>query len=156
MAPSITVQSQAPARFCRRCGSVIPNDGHCAACAASEEARNAFIIPRPSQLGHGSANVALDPVDDLQPLMPERHSPKRDSSAIAGLRATWAGMGSKNGIAAARYERTPDRAPSARYDAISWSPRSAWREAAKAVPVEAVIAIAAGLLSGVVVAILLR
>ena len=75
---------------------------------------------------------------------------------MSGYRAMWAAMRNKYGIAAATSERSPDQAPSARYDAIPWGPRSAWREAARAARVEAVIAIAAGILSGVVVPILLR
>lgn len=156
MAPSITVRSRGRARFCRRCGSALANDGHCAACVALEKARDAFTIPRPSQLGHGSTKVALDPVVDFQPLIPEGHKPKVDSPTISGHRAKWAAKRNKNGIAAARRERNPDQAPSARYDTIPWGPRSAWREAARAASVEAVIAIAAGILSGVVVATLLR
>ena len=148
---------QVRARFCRRCGSALPDDGQCAPCAAREQARNAFIIPRPSQLGRGSAKAVPDPVDDLQPLFPERHSPQGDSSAISsGFRAKLAAMRSNNGIAAATRTRSPDGARGAQYVATSWGPRSAWREPAKAPPVEPVIAIAAGLLSGVVVAILLR
>ena len=125
LAPSITVQSQARARFCRRCGSAVPNDGHFAACAAHELARNAFIIPRPSQLGHGLEEVARDPVDDLQPLIPEPHSPLGDSSAISGFRAKLAAVRSKSGMAAATGEQSPGRSPSARLDAISPAVRMA-------------------------------
>ena len=155
MAPPISARSRARVRFCRRCGSALPNDAPCAACVPREQARDAFIIPRPSQLGHGLAEVALDPVVDSQPLIPEGHRPKADSSTISGFRAKWAAMRKENGVAAATRERSPDQA-GARYDAIPWSPLSAWREAARAAPVEAVIAIAAGILSGVVVPILLR
>ena len=156
MASPISARSRARARFCRRCGSALPNDGPCAACVAREQAHDAFIIPRPSQLGHGLAEVALDPMVDSQPLIPEGHRPKGDSSPISGYRAKWAAMRNKNGVAAATRERSPHRAPGARYGAIPWGPPSAWREAAREAPVEAVIAIAAGILSGVVVPILLR
>ena len=156
MALPITVRFRARVRFCRRCGSALANDGPCAACVAREQARDAFIIPRPSQLGHGLAKVALDPVVDSQPLIPEGNRPKGDSSTISGYRAKWAAIRNENGVAAATRERSPNQAPGARYGAILWGPPSAWREAARAAPVEAVIAIAAGILSGVVVPLLLR
>ncbi len=115
----IPVLFRGGARLCGRCGSALADDGHCAACMAREQARNAFIIPRPSQLGHGSANVASEAVDDLKSLLSERQAPGRGSPAISGLRARLEAVRSGYGNAVATLERSPERFPAPRYDATS-------------------------------------
>ena len=116
MAIRIPVLSRGKARFCGRCGSAVSDDGSCAGCVAREQARKAFIIPRPSQLGHGSA---IDPADDLpQPISEPRSSWEGPPTTI-GLGERLAALRGEFGPAAAAPDQTPDRSPARGYDEIS-------------------------------------
>ena len=75
--------------------------------------------PQAQPLGHGLAKVALDPVVDSQPLVPEGHRPRGDSSRSSGYRAKWAATRNRKDLAAATGKRRPYQALGARYDAIA-------------------------------------
>ena len=119
MATRIPVLSRQRARSCGRCGAAVNDDGLCAGCVALEQARTAFIIPRPSQLGHRSAQVASIALDDVRPLIPERHLPLENVPPTSGLRGRLAAIRRQSDDTTAPLEMTPAGSAASRDDSIA-------------------------------------
>ena len=168
--------TRAAVLFCRWCGAAISHDGRCATCAEREQANAEWFTQRIGRRPPRPVKRSLDLAPGASAAPPTQRgkapipapgpakapptqggkAPTTDSRyqvKLAAMAATRRSAAVMRNTPSMRARTSPGMAPMPRHSA-HWRPPTAWREAIGGAPVEAMFAVAVGLLCGLVVPIL--